>query len=104
MKALKIVLIFVALAIFGCAGVERKSDKCVVAALENQLKKQERLNERREYGKSYCEPYEMPGQEQEKNVEFKRCVVEKVGLEDFAYLTQMYISSMRWKVRSCLRR
>jgi hypothetical protein len=75
MKALRIILIVVALAIFGCAGAERKSDKCVVGALETQLGNQERLDRHR----------------------------KEVTLDEYAWMTNSYIRSMRWQVRNCLR-
>jgi hypothetical protein len=75
MNALRVILLIVALAIFGCAGAERKSDKCVVGALETQLGEIEHLDEKR----------------------------HKVSIDEYAFLVKSYTLTMRWQVRNCLR-
>ena len=105
MKGLLLALVAV-LVLASCAGVERKPDKCVVAALETQLGSQERLNERKEHGDFSCEPYETPTQMKESGVEFRisRCVGEELDIDEYVFLTDMYIRSMRRHVARCLDR
>ena len=74
MNALKVVLILTALAIFGCAGVERKQDKCMREVLEVYAQDVKRLDENRGEG----------------------------DFDDYAHLTRLYARGLDRRAKSCI--
>ena len=74
MKALKLLIIVAALAIFGCAGVERQQDKCMREVLEVYAQDVERLDENR----------------------------GELGFDDYAHLTKLYARGLDRRAKSCI--
>lgn len=110
MNALRIVLIVAALAIFGCAGVERKVVKskyikreCVEKEFKNFTLRVEELESLHDKGKWDCRPYETPVEREAGAIEYRRCQFEKIS---DAVFTMRLINKIGWhdyEMGRCLR-
>ncbi len=74
MNALKAILIVAALAIFGCAGAERKQDRCMREVLEVYAQDVKRLDESR----------------------------GRLDFDDYAHLTKLYAQDLDRRAKSCI--
>ena len=99
MNALKILMIVLALAIFGCAGVERK---CVEDAVNQNQAKSEELD------RIHSEPRVTDSckqmESEDKDYAYFVCdVADAIDDEDYAHLLDMHMRSLRMRIASCLR-
>jgi len=97
MNALRIVLIVAALAIFGCAGVERK---CVMEAVSENQQKIEKLEKRHTEPRvtDSCKMVSIEGN----RATFHCDVADPIDDEDYAHLLDMYMWSLRMDIERCL--
>ena len=110
MNALKVLIIVVALAIFGCAGVPTKNRVCFENAVDQNRERVEKLQIMRAEPRvtERCERVEgtvFDGVSLNPNLAFFRCdVADAIDDSDYAYLLKGSLSMLRMRIGNCLNR